>query len=100
MRINELFEQTFAPVPAGQVGATAPTTPSAGGTAAAPGMTGPGMADLNSPAVKAAQLASQNQQKAAQKKSIQDQIAALQKQLSDLQSGGSAASMMSAAPTV
>ena len=86
MRINELFEQTPAPAPAG-------------GTAT-PGMTGPGMADLNNPAVKAAQLASQNQQKAAQKKSIQDQIAALQKQLSDLQSGGSAASMMGAAPTV
>jgi len=82
MRIQELFEQTFAPLPAGQGGAATPTMPSAGGTT--PGMTG-NVTQLTDPKMQAATLAIQNQQKAATKKSIQDQLTALQKQEQSLQ---------------
>jgi len=82
MRYSEIAEQ-------GTIGST--PLPTAGGstipTTAAPtapsGLTG-NVAALQDPKMQAANLAKQKQQKDQQKKENQDQIAALQKQLADL----------------
>lgn len=80
MRYLEFSEQ--APIgstpmpPAG--GSTVPST-----AAPAGGLTG-NVAALQDPRMQAANLAKQKQEKDKQKKAIQDQIAELQKQLSDL----------------
>jgi hypothetical protein len=81
MRYSDFAEQ-------GTVGST--PLPTAGGSAvpptsapANPALSG-NVAALQDPRMQAAQLAKQKQEKEKQKKAIQDQIAALQRQLSDL----------------
>jgi hypothetical protein len=80
MRYSEFSEQigtigtTTAPIGTAPVGASAPP-----GT----GLTG-NTGAMQDPRMQAANLAKQRQDKDQQKKAIQDQIAALQKQLSDL----------------
>lgn len=76
MRINDLFE-TIAPVgtaPA-SAGTINPAAPAVGGN----------VADLSNPAVQAAQMAKQRQDKEKQKQMIQTQIKAAQQQLLALQ---------------
>jgi hypothetical protein len=76
MRIQDLFEQV------GTIGSVPSTaTPTVAAPAAT--MTGNTQA-LDDPKVAAAQLAQQKQQKAQQRQSIMAQIAALNKQLADL----------------
>lgn len=78
MRYNEFFEQApIGSTPMPTSGAVPPMgTPQAN-------MTG-NTAALQDPKMQAAQLAMQKQNKDKQKKAIQDQITALQRQLSDL----------------
>jgi hypothetical protein len=80
MRFQEISEQTVAPAPAGVVGAMPQTQPTIG----APVAGAPGAPAATTPQQQAAQVAQQKQQKDAQRKAIQDQITALQKQLADL----------------
>lgn len=80
MRYQEFSEQTT-------VGST--SMPAAGGstvpsTAAPAGGLSGNVAALQDPRMQAANLAKQKQEKDKQKRAIQDQIAALQKQLADL----------------
>ena len=65
-----------------QIGTIGATTAPAGAPPAA-GLTG-NVGATQDPRMQAADLAKQKQQKDQQKKAIQDQIAALQKQLADL----------------
>ena len=65
-----------------QIGTIGATTAPAGAPPAA-GLTG-NVGAMQDPRMQAADLAKQKQQKDQQKKAIQDQIAALQKQLADL----------------
>lgn len=77
MKYSEIIEQltTIAPT----------NMPTAATSAPASGATLSGnISSLQDPKFQAAQLAKQRQEKDKQKKAIQDQIAALQKQLSDL----------------
>jgi hypothetical protein len=71
MRFEEFFEQV------GMIGTTSMTPPAAGQ------LTG-NVAALSDPKLQAATLAQQKKAKDEQKNAIQTQIAALQKQLSDL----------------
>ena len=80
MRIRELFEQTVAPQPMA-LGATVPPPV---GAPVPPG----GAAQPNN-AMQAAQAVQAKQQKTQQEKALQDQITALQKQLSDLRAAPS-----------
>ena len=74
MRYSELFEQMpIGSVPATPIGITPPVPALSGNTGA-----------LQDPKMQAANLAKQQQEKIKQKKVIQDQITALQKQLADL----------------
>jgi len=84
MRFQEISE--VAPAPAGVVGATPLAQPTTGAPpAATPGAPAvPGAA--TNPQMQAAQLAQMKKQKDDQRKAIQGQIAALQKQLADLNS--------------
>lgn len=80
MRYSDFAEQasigsTPMPTPGGS---SVPTT-----SAPTAGLTG-NTAALQDPRMQAANLAKQKQEKDKQKKAIQDQIAALQKQLADL----------------
>jgi len=80
VRIRELFEQTVAPQPM----ALGATVPPPGGAPAPLG----GAAQPNN-AMQAAQAVQAKQQKTQQEKTLQDQITALQKQLSDLRAAPS-----------
>ena len=79
MRFFELVEQGGT---MGTIGST--TAPAAPSAPMAPTLGGQNAADVTDPKMQAAALAKQKQDKFAQKKQIQDQIAALQKQLADL----------------
>lgn len=76
MKIFELVEQVGT---IGTVGSTAMPT-----SAPAPAVGGQNAAALSDPKMQAANLAQQKQAKNQQKKQIQDQIMALQRQLADL----------------
>lgn len=78
MRFQDLIEQT----PVGTIGST-PAPTSAAPTGTAPNLSG-NVDALQDPRMQAANLAKQKQEKEQQKRSIQAQIAALQKQLADL----------------
>jgi hypothetical protein len=78
MRYSDFAEQI------GTIGATtAPMGAAPAGAPPAAGLTG-NVGAMQDPRMQAADLAKQKQQKDQQKKAIQDQIAALQKQLADL----------------
>lgn len=78
MRYSDFAEQV------GTIGTTAaPMGAAPVGAPPSPGLTG-NVGAMQDPRMQAADLAKQKQQKDQQKKAIQDQIAALQKQLSDL----------------
>lgn len=78
MRYSDFAEQI------GTIGTTAtPMGATPPGAPPAAGLTG-NVGAMQDPRMQAADLAKQKQQKDQQKKAIQDQIAALQKQLSDL----------------
>jgi hypothetical protein len=78
MRYSDFAEQM------GTVGTTAtPIGAAPTGAPPAAGLTG-NVGAMQDPRMQAADLAKQKQQKDQQKKAIQDQIAALQKQLADL----------------
>jgi hypothetical protein len=78
MRYSDFAEQI------GTIGTTAtPIGAAPPGTPPASGLTG-NVGATQDPRMQAADLAKQKQQKDQQKKAIQDQIAALQKQLADL----------------
>lgn len=80
MRYSEIVEQTTigsSPMPAAG-GSTVPST------AAPAGSLSGNVAALQDPRIQAANLAKQKQDKDKQKRAIQDQITALQKQLADL----------------
>jgi hypothetical protein len=72
MKISDLIE---AIAPVGTTTAPAPAAPAVGGN----------VADLSNPAVQAAQMAKQKQDKEKQKQMIQTQIKAAQQQLLALQ---------------
>lgn len=79
MRYKEIIEQI------GTVGSMPLATAPGVSTTSAPGSSLSGnVAATQDPRMQAANLAKQKQEKDKQKKMIQDQIAALQKQLSDL----------------
>lgn len=85
MKVVELLEQVpigSTPFPAAG-GSTVPPTSGTAPQAAPIGVAG-NTQQLQDPKMQAAQLAKQKQEKDKQKKAIQDQIAALQKQLTDL----------------
>ena len=77
MRYSDFAEQI------GTIGTTAAPMGAAPGTPPAAGLTG-NVGAMQDPRMQAANLAKQKQDKDQQKKAIQDQITALQKQLSDL----------------
>jgi hypothetical protein len=82
MRYSDFAEQIGTiGTTATPMGAAPPGTPPS--TPPASGLTG-NVGAMQDPRMQAADLAKQKQQKDQQKKAIQDQIAALQKQLSDL----------------
>jgi hypothetical protein len=73
MRFSEITEQV------GTIG----SVPSSASPAVAPGLTG-NVGALSDPKLQAAQLATQKQQKLQSRQAIMQQIAALNKQLADL----------------
>lgn len=77
MRYSDFIEQIGLSTTGTPPTGVSPTTPSTGGLSG-------NVQQLQDPKMQAAQLAKQKQEKDKQKKQIQDQIAALQKQLADL----------------